>query len=65
MAKALDDAAQALVTEARGNNKLATLAPCTNADDAGRDLREDVHHVVRRQGVTAAPLTTDEVTRPA
>jgi hypothetical protein len=35
LAKALDDAAQALVTEARGNNKLATLAPCSNATTGG------------------------------
>jgi hypothetical protein len=35
LAKALDDAAQALVTEARGNNKLATLAPCSNATTQG------------------------------
>jgi hypothetical protein len=34
LAKALDDAAQALVTEARGNNKLATLSPCSNATSA-------------------------------
>jgi Protein of unknown function (DUF1592)/Protein of unknown function (DUF1588)/Protein of unknown function (DUF1595)/Protein of unknown function (DUF1587) len=33
LAKQLDVAAQALVTEARGNGKLATLAPC--ADPAG------------------------------
>jgi hypothetical protein len=35
LAKALDDAAQALVTEARGNNKLATLAPCSNPTAQG------------------------------
>ncbi|HMF42392.1 MAG TPA: DUF1592 domain-containing protein [Polyangia bacterium] len=35
LAKALDDAAQALVTEARGNNKLATLAPCSNSTTGG------------------------------
>jgi hypothetical protein len=35
MAKALDDAAQALVTEARGNNKLATLSPCSNPTSQG------------------------------
>src|SRR5262245_4152524 len=35
LAKALDDAAQALVTEARGNNKLATLSPCSNSTTGG------------------------------
>jgi hypothetical protein len=35
LAKALDDAALALVTEARGNNKLATLAPCSNTTSGG------------------------------
>jgi hypothetical protein len=35
LAKALDDAAQALVTEARGNGKLAALAPCANASTTG------------------------------
>ena len=35
MAKALDDAAQALVTEARGNGKLAALAPCSSATTMG------------------------------
>src|SRR4029077_8923068 len=35
LAKDLDDAAEALVTEARGNNKLATLAPCSNATSGG------------------------------
>ena len=35
LAKALDDAAQALVTEARTANKFATLAPCSNATTGG------------------------------
>jgi hypothetical protein len=35
MAKALDDAAQALVTEARAANKFTTLAPCSNATTGG------------------------------
>jgi hypothetical protein len=35
MAKALDTAAQALVTEARGNGKLAGLAPCSNPTAQG------------------------------
>ena len=35
MAKALDDAAQAVVTEARTANKFSTLAPCTNATTGG------------------------------
>src|SRR4029079_18562962 len=36
LAAALDDAAIALVTEARGNNKLANLAPCSNASMGGQ-----------------------------
>lgn len=35
LAKALDDAAQALVTEARTANKFTTLAPCSNATTGG------------------------------
>lgn len=35
MAKALDDAAKALVTEARGNGKLAGLSPCSNSASMG------------------------------
>jgi hypothetical protein len=35
LAKALDDAAQALVTEARTANKFATLAPCSNPTSGG------------------------------
>ncbi len=35
MAKALDDAAQALVTEARAANKFTTLAPCSNTTSGG------------------------------
>jgi hypothetical protein len=35
MAKALDDAAQALVTEARTANKFSTLAPCSNPTSQG------------------------------
>jgi hypothetical protein len=35
LAKALDDAAQALVAEARGNNALAMLAPCSNPTTQG------------------------------
>jgi Protein of unknown function (DUF1592)/Protein of unknown function (DUF1588)/Protein of unknown function (DUF1595)/Protein of unknown function (DUF1587) len=35
MAKALDTAAQALVTEARGNGKLASLSPCSNPTTQG------------------------------
>jgi hypothetical protein len=35
LARALDDAALALVTEARGNGRLANLSPCTNATTQG------------------------------
>jgi hypothetical protein len=35
LARALDDAALALVSEARGNGKLASLAPCSNATTMG------------------------------
>jgi hypothetical protein len=35
MAKALDTAAQALVIEARGNGKLASLSPCSNPTTQG------------------------------
>jgi hypothetical protein len=35
MAKALDDAAKALVTEARGNGKLAALSPCAQSSTMG------------------------------
>jgi hypothetical protein len=35
LAKQLDDSAQALVSEARGNGKLAALAPCANSSTQG------------------------------
>ena len=54
LAGALDDAAIALVTEARGNNKLANLAPCANCDHGRPGLRADVHQVVRGEGVPPA-----------
>ncbi|HVT09189.1 MAG TPA: DUF1592 domain-containing protein [Polyangia bacterium] len=37
LADKLDTAAQALVTEARGNGKLAALSPCANAASGGED----------------------------
>ena len=56
MAKALDDAAQALVTEARGNNKLATLSPVLRTRRRERrDVREDLHQRLRRARRSGAP----------
>ena len=61
LAKALDDAAQALVAEARTAGKFSTLAPCANTTGR-RGLREDVHHVVRRARRTGARVATAEMT---
>ena len=61
MAKALDDSAQAVVTEARGNNKLATLAPCSNATSQGETCAKTFINSFGakafRRAVTASELT--------
>src|SRR6185503_20906589 len=61
MAKALDDAAQALVTEARGNNKLATLSPCTNATTQGETCAKTFIQTFGAKAFRRA-VTTSEVT---
>ena len=63
MAKALDDAALALVTEARDREQArARWRRARTRRTGGRELREDVHHVVRRQGVPARRLDRRETT---
>jgi hypothetical protein len=61
MAKALDDAAQALVTEARGNNKLATLSPCSNPTSQGetcaKTFIQSFGAKAFRRAVTASEVT--------
>jgi hypothetical protein len=61
LAKALDDAALALVAEARGNNKLATLAPCSNSSTMGQTCAQTF---IKSFGAKAyrRQLTSDEVT---
>ena len=61
MAKALDDAAQALVTEARGNNKLATLSPCTNPTSQGETCAKTFIQTFGAKAFRRA-VTTSEVT---
>jgi len=61
LAKALDDAAQALVTEARGNNKLATLAPCSNATSGGEACAKTFINSFGAQAFRRA-VTSDELT---
>ena len=62
LAKALDDAAQALVTEARGNNKLATLAPCSNPTSQGETCAKTFITSFGAQGVPARRRRASEVT---
>jgi hypothetical protein len=61
LAKALDDAAQALVTEARGNNKLATLAPCSNPTSGGEACAKTFINSFGAQAFRRA-VTADELT---
>jgi len=60
LAKQLNDAATALVTEARGNGKLASLAPCSNATSGGEACAKTF---IQSFGAAAyrRPLTGDEV----
>lgn len=61
LADKLDAAAQALVTEARGNGKLAALSPCTSPAGSGGELCAKTF--VESFGAKAyrRPLTADEV----
>ena len=61
LAKALDDAAQALVTEARTANKFTTLAPCSNPTSGGEACAKtfimSFGAKAFRRAVTAAEVT--------
>jgi hypothetical protein len=61
LAGALDDAAIALVTEARGNGRLANLSPCSNATTGGQACAQTF---IKSFGAKAyrRALTDDEVT---
>ncbi|HVY39938.1 MAG TPA: DUF1592 domain-containing protein [Polyangia bacterium] len=60
LADKLDTAAQALVTEARANGKLAALSPCANATSGGEDCARTF---VQSFGAKAyrRPLGNDEI----
>jgi hypothetical protein len=61
MAKAMDDAAQALVTEARNANKFSTLAPCSNPAAQGETCAKTFINSFGakafRRAVTSSELT--------
>jgi Protein of unknown function (DUF1592)/Protein of unknown function (DUF1588)/Protein of unknown function (DUF1595)/Protein of unknown function (DUF1587) len=59
MAKSLDTAAQALVTEARQNGKLATLSPCANPGAQGATCAATFIKTFGAQAYRR-PVTTDE-----
>jgi hypothetical protein len=61
LAKALDDAALALVAEARAANKFSTLAPCSNPTSGGQACAQTF---IKSFGAKAyrRQLTNDEVT---
>jgi hypothetical protein len=61
LAKQLSDTATTLVTEARGNGKLAALAPCSNATSGGEACATTF---IKSFGASAyrRALTSDEVT---
>jgi hypothetical protein len=61
LAKALDDAAQALVTEARGNNKLAALAPCSSPTTQGESCAKTFINSFGAKAFRRA-VTADELT---
>lgn len=62
LADKLDAAAQALVTEARGNGKLAALSPCANATGTGGEACARTFLQSFGAKVYRRPLTDDEVT---
>jgi hypothetical protein len=62
LADKLDAAAQALVTEARGNGKLATLSPCANATGAGGEACARTFLQSFGARVYRRAVTDDEVT---
>jgi hypothetical protein len=61
LAKQLDDSAQTLVTEARGNGKLAALAPCANSSTQGATCATTFIQSFGAKAYRRA-LTGDEVT---
>jgi hypothetical protein len=61
LADKLDTAAQALVTEARGNGKLAALSPCTSSAGAGGEACAKTFLQSFGAKVYRRALTTEEV----